>query len=386
MTSIREAVRRMLNPSSPLPTGLYHYQAPLEDARNYRLHLRIEPDGSGLLVVNASTVLHLNQTAAEYAFHLVKMTPEEETAQAIAHRYRVSKTQAAEDFRNFKERIDLLIDRQDLDPEIFLGIEPTDFSSLSAPLRLDCALTYRVPENKKLLYADAPSDMQELTTAEWKQILNRAWEFGIPQVIFSGGEPTLREDLIELILHSELNGQVTGLVTNGGKLLEAEFFDSVMESGLDHIVILLQPELETSWQILSKLVEVDIFVTAHITITLENKELLAKEIARLKSIGIHALSLSVSDPRLDKTMFYMRDQIGEMDLPIVWELPIPFATANPFAMEPEQPALLENYAWMYVDPTGSLYRRHLSETKIGDLHTDSWNEVWQKISATQPEP
>ena len=64
--------KRFFPPIEPLPAG---------DRTNtrrrrmrhipYRLHLRIEPDGSGLLIVNASTVVHLNHTAAEYAYHLV---------------------------------------------------------------------------------------------------------------------------------------------------------------------------------------------------------------------------------------------------------------------------------------------------------------------------
>ncbi|MFO7624726.1 MAG: hypothetical protein R6V73_10270, partial [Anaerolineales bacterium] len=71
MTSIRENIRRLFEPSQPLPPGTYHYQAPPEDPDDYRLHLRLEPDGTGLLIINASTVLHLNQTAAEYAYYLV---------------------------------------------------------------------------------------------------------------------------------------------------------------------------------------------------------------------------------------------------------------------------------------------------------------------------
>jgi hypothetical protein len=61
----------------------------------YRLHLRLEPDGSGLLIVNASTILHLNQTAAEFAYHLVIRTPEEQVEHEIVDRYRVSHEQAS---------------------------------------------------------------------------------------------------------------------------------------------------------------------------------------------------------------------------------------------------------------------------------------------------
>ena len=77
MTSIREAIRRRFTPQEPLPSGIFHYQAPPDAEYHYRFHLRLEPDGNGLLIINASTVLHLNQTAAEYAYHLVNETPED---------------------------------------------------------------------------------------------------------------------------------------------------------------------------------------------------------------------------------------------------------------------------------------------------------------------
>jgi hypothetical protein len=53
-----------------LVSGLYHFRKTDQD-NDSRLHLRIDPDGSGTLVINASSILHLNPTAALIAyFHL----------------------------------------------------------------------------------------------------------------------------------------------------------------------------------------------------------------------------------------------------------------------------------------------------------------------------
>ena len=54
-------------PVKPVPAGIYQYQAPQNAPLPYKLHLRIDADGSGILIINASTVLHLNRTAAECA-------------------------------------------------------------------------------------------------------------------------------------------------------------------------------------------------------------------------------------------------------------------------------------------------------------------------------
>ena len=100
----------------PLPEGLHHVQATLDDEKPYRLHLRLHKDGSGTLVVNASTILHLNPTATEYAYHFIKGTPPEEAAKEISKRYRISKGIALEDFQDFVDRIQTLIKTPDLDP------------------------------------------------------------------------------------------------------------------------------------------------------------------------------------------------------------------------------------------------------------------------------
>src|SRR5512143_1271998 len=99
MTDIIESIKRLFIPVAPLPPGIFHYQAPADAPVPYRLHLRLEPDGSGLLIVNASTILHLNQTAAEYAYHLIKQTPEDQMAREVSGRFRVGREQALQDFR-----------------------------------------------------------------------------------------------------------------------------------------------------------------------------------------------------------------------------------------------------------------------------------------------
>ena len=44
--------------ATPLPEGLHSMQAAPENEKPYRIHLRLRKDGSGILIVNAATVLH----------------------------------------------------------------------------------------------------------------------------------------------------------------------------------------------------------------------------------------------------------------------------------------------------------------------------------------
>src|SRR6185295_4098380 len=156
----------------PLPSGVYHKQD-VQDDKPYRVHLRLRPDGSGIFILNASTILQLNATAAEYAYHFIHGTQSEEAVKQIASRYRVSKELAGQDYQNFMDKIQTLISTPDLDPVSFLDFERAapHSADLTSPLRLDCALTYRLRDDSKAEYAPTKRVDHELTTDEWRIIL-----------------------------------------------------------------------------------------------------------------------------------------------------------------------------------------------------------------------
>src|SRR5512145_2817668 len=237
----------------PLPAGVYHKQD-VQDNTPYRVHLRLRPDGSGIFILNAETVLQLNATAAEYAYHFIHGTDFEEAVKQISSRYRVSKEVARQDYEDFLDRIETLISTPDLDPVSFLDFEriAPHSADLTSPLRLDCALTYRLRPDSNAEYAPTKRVDRELTTDEWRVILDKAWQAGIPHITFTGGEATLRDDLPHLIAHAEKNGQVCGLLTDGLRLLDKEYLDLVLQTGLVHILFLLQPENDKSWLALQK--------------------------------------------------------------------------------------------------------------------------------------
>jgi len=71
----------------------------------------------------------------------------------------------------------------------------------------------------------------ELTTTQVKTLLDEARRLGVLQVAFSGGEPLLRDDLMELIAHGHVLGLLTRLRTNGW-LLTRDIVLQLKEAGL----------------------------------------------------------------------------------------------------------------------------------------------------------
>ncbi len=364
-----------------LPEGVYHMQAGGEDQKPYRLHLRLRKDGSGVLIVNASTILHLNPTAAEYALHFIKGSSPSEVAREVSKRYRVSKGMALEDYTDFAERIQTLLDTPDLDPVSYLDFERVapHSADLTAPLRLDCALTYRLPPGTSAEYAPVKRVERELTTPEWQRILDIAWQAGVPHVTFTGGEPTLRDDLLDLVAYAEKNGQVCGLLSDGLKLGQKSYLHSLLNTGLDHLLFLLQSENPASWQALETILPEDLFTTVHLSLTPQNVDGAPQTLERLSSLGVHNLSLSASDIALQEAMQRLRDRAAELGLTLRWDLPVPYSAQNPATLEVVDDAVPNGAgkAWLYVEPDGDVLPAQGEPDKVlGNLLRDPWEKIY----------
>jgi hypothetical protein len=364
-----------------LPSGTYQGTYILPEGKSCRLHLRIDPSGDGILIVNASTILHLNSSATEFAYHLIKGSSESVIVEEFNKRYKSSSSQVIEDLNIFTARLESLILTPDLDPESFLDIDRIDLHQdhATAPIRLDCALTYQIPEDSKTVYSPTDRVKRLLDTAEWKLILQKAWDKGIPHIIFTGGEPTLRPDLNELIAHAEQIGQVTGLITDGLRLSEKEYLHSLLQSGLDHIMLALDPSAQESWEAVKDIVNEDIALTVHLTLT---KVILATPnitINTLKGLGVTKISLSADSAETSSSLPEFMRKVQEAGMTLVWDLPVPYSQMNPMALELQNSEnILKGSvrSWLYLEPDGDVLPGQGINVVLGNALTDSWDSIW----------
>ena len=109
------------------------------------------------------------------------------------------------------------------------------------PLAVLAELTHRCP--LQCPYCSNPLELErsgaELSTAEWKRVLSELAEIGVLQIHFSGGEPTARKDLAELIQHATDVGLYTNLITSA-VLLTRDKLAALADAGLCHIQISFQ--------------------------------------------------------------------------------------------------------------------------------------------------
>jgi MoaA/NifB/PqqE/SkfB family radical SAM enzyme len=276
-----------------------------------------------------------------------------------------------------------LIETPDLDPVTFLDFERVapHSADLTAPLRLDCALTYRVPKGTKTDVAPTKRAPKELTTAEWQAVLDKAWQAGIPHVTFTGGEPTLREDLPDLIAHAEKLGMVCGLLTDGSSLSKKKYLDQLLQTGLDHILFNLDPEQAEDWKAVKLIVEADIFLTVHLTINKKTARDGEKTLAKLAKAGVRNLSLSTSDKKLLGELLAIQNKANTFNFTMRWDLPVPYSDINPVAFETEddQVPAGAGRAWLYVEPDGDVLPAQGEADKLmGNMLTDPWEKIYAK--------
>ncbi len=111
----------------------------------------------------------------------------------------------------------------------------------TAPVGLLAELTHRCP--LQCPYCSNPLEMDrantELTTAEWQDVLRQAAEMGVLQLHLSGGEPTSRKDLEEIVKTAADVGLYSNLIT-AGVLLTRERLQKLAECGLDHVQLSIQ--------------------------------------------------------------------------------------------------------------------------------------------------
>jgi len=113
--------------------------------------------------------------------------------------------------------------------------------TIAPPIGLLAELTHRCP--LQCAYCSNPLNLDrrgaEMTTAEWKSVFTQANDLGVLQLHLSGGEPTARSDLEDIVEHCAKLGLYTNLITSG-VLLNEERVRRLFDVGLDHVQLSLQ--------------------------------------------------------------------------------------------------------------------------------------------------
>ena len=178
---------------------------------------------------------------------------------------------------------------------------------LKAPIGVACEITGAC--NAKCLHCCVQATRSpipnELTTEEWKRVIDELCDLEVFEITFTGGEPLLRPDLEELIEYSSSKGLTTTLLTNGYYLTESKL-ESIMSAGVKGIIVSLDgADAETHdkfrglnglydhvIELIALLVERNMCVAVVTTISKMNIHQIVDIIELVEELGVPGISLA----------------------------------------------------------------------------------------------
>lgn len=384
--------------------GLHHFQWD-HGGEKSRVHLRIDPDDSGLLIINANRVFHLNPSATHMAYYALNKTPVETAVSKLSREFSASRKDLLQDYLDYQKTLVNLVDDQvcpicDLELETSLPFtaKPT------APYRMDIALTYRCNNSCSHCYNDRPRNYPELTTTEWFKILDHLWSLGIPHIVFTGGEPTLREDLPLLIQHAEKNGQITGVNTNGRKLSDPAFVQALLDAGLDHVQITLEshdPEIHDTmvchrgaWSQtvagIRNVLKTRLYVMTNTTMLTHNRQSIPQTLSFLAELGVPTVGLNaliysglgksvgtgLSENELEPLLYSAKEITSANGQKLIWYTPTQYCNFDPVDTGLGVKGCTAALYNMCLEPDGSVLPCQSYYRSLGKIQELAWNEIW----------
>lgn len=392
-------------PAVALPAaGVYHFLRENEVEKS-RLHLRVDKDGSGLLIINANRVYQLNPSATAMMYLALNEVPVENATKTIHQAFNAPKGAIAGDYAGIQAQLNALIANEHC-PICELDLETTaPFSSTpSAPYRMDLAVTYRCNNACAHCYNARSRNYPELDTQSWFEILDHLWKIGIPHIVFTGGEPTLRDDLPELVRHAEQNGQITGINTNGRRLGDKAYLQALLDAGLDHVQITFEshlPEIHDrmvclpgAWQEtltgLKSVLATKLYVMTNTTMLTLNKDSIPGTLEflgqlGLKTIGLNALIYSghgatvgtgLSETELEPLLNTAKTITDKYNQRLIWYTPTQYCNFDPVALDLGVKGCTAALYNMCVEPDGAVLPCQSYYQSLGNIRTDAWDSIW----------
>ncbi|MBN1539304.1 MAG: radical SAM protein [Candidatus Thermoplasmatota archaeon] len=381
--------------------GVHHFQGKGK-LEGKRIHLRVDSKDRGILIIDASRMLILNRTGLEFTYLILEGLDDQSIVKRIRRVYRVKKEEVLQDLKLFREEFDAAVASE----EIISDMED-DLSRLyegqKAPYRMDLALTYRCSNDCMHCYNET-KDKKELSTDQWKKVLEKLWDLGIPHIVFTGGEPTLLEDLPELIAYAEDLGQITGLNTNGRKLKDKKYLKRLMDAGLDHVQITLASHDEEvheritrgkgshreTVQAIRNCLEAVIYLVTNTTIMEENRDGVLDTISFLRDLGVKHIAVNslirsgkgksargLEPADLGTILEKGRDMGRLSGFEFRWYSPTPYCILNPMSLGLGIRQCSACRLNMAVEPDGAVIPCQSYYEPLGNILRDRWKDIWE---------
>lgn len=218
---LKDALKRAFVPRAagapPVPPGLTSFTRESQGLVA-RFHLRVEPDGSGLLLANAASACRLSAPGVLIAERLLSGAAPEEVAKEVGRRFSgVGAGRVEGDVRRVAQVLEEMVR-----PDGGWPLRDLDERGTSA--------------HRRTLSAPLAADVEPAEDPERaREILDRLWEVGVPQAVLVLGEGQDARPLVPLVERAEDLGMIAGVRGRATDLPGDGVLDALVEAGLDRL-------------------------------------------------------------------------------------------------------------------------------------------------------
>jgi radical SAM protein with 4Fe4S-binding SPASM domain len=284
------------------------------------------------------------------------------------------------------------------------------------PVLSEVAITYRCNLRCRFCYAACgcharPQKDAEMTTQEAMKILDIiAHEAKAPSVSFTGGEPTLRNDLPKLVAHARSLDLRVNLITNG-TTADGGLVERLAKAGLNSAQVSLEAATPDTHEKLTgvpgsfaatlrgieNLRKAAIHAHTNTTINRLNLNELSALLRLVKDLGMTRLSMNmviptgsaaahddelmVSYTEIGPIVRRLADEARGLGMKFMWYSPTPLCLFNPIAEGLGNKSCAACDGLLSVAPDGGLRPCSSHPETIGNLLTEDFAAVWNSTRA-----
>jgi radical SAM protein with 4Fe4S-binding SPASM domain len=377
-----------------------------------RDYVFVRPEDN-VLILRPNQVQYLNRTAAAMLDRLYRQDPVDVAAvvSETAARYAVPETQVADDLEKLLQSLALVLRSQ---PGCAPAVKTTSFGTHKHkfPVLSEIALTYRCQNRCFFCYASSPDRgriVPEMTTAEVREVIDKIVDQArVPTVSFTGGEPTLRPDLPELITHARNRDMRVNLITNGIRCADEAYVARLAAAGLHsaqvsveagdeatHDAVVDHPgAFRSTMEGLRNLKLAQIHTHTNTTINSRNVKVLSGLIDLLAGMDQEYLSMNmvirtggavgvpdISYSEIGEIVLRLRAQAESRGIRFVWYSPVPYCLLNPAAQGLGSQSCAAADGLLSIAPDGQVLPCSSFEKGIGSLLHEDFSTVWYRRAA-----
>jgi radical SAM protein with 4Fe4S-binding SPASM domain len=215
----RLLIPQLRRPAQPPAPGLYPFDRAIDDQRTARYHLRVDPDGGGLLVVNATACARLTPSGVLIAHELLRGQDEDSVAETLAARFDgAPPQQRRQDIAYVHNLLHELAEPGGRYPVFNLD----DPSAAARTVRL-------IPP----IEADLPLAGQD----QIEPMLAQLWQAGIAHVTLLAPPSPDPIALLAAVQAATQAGLICGVGGRASDLAGGRLLDDLIEAGLDHLTL-----------------------------------------------------------------------------------------------------------------------------------------------------